>query len=41
MLYAGSQKALTSILTGVAIKVQATDASELTEEVIDAACKKF
>jgi hypothetical protein len=41
MLYAGSKDALTKVFVGVSVKVNATDASEITEEVVKDACKKF
>jgi hypothetical protein len=41
MLYAGSKDALTTALVGIMVKVTATDASELTEQVLQDACKKF
>jgi cofilin len=41
MLYAGSKESLNRAFTGVGIKINATDLSELTEEVVTDACKKF
>ena len=41
MVYAGSKEALHRAFTGVGIKINATDLSELTEEVVTDACKKF
>ena len=41
MIYAGSKASLTSVLVGVAIKIAATDASELTADILDEACRKF
>lgn len=41
MVYAGSKDALTRALVGVSTKISATDLSELTEDVIIEACKKF
>ena len=38
MVYAGS-KALSRAFNGVGIKINATDLSELTEEVVNDACK--
>ena len=40
MLYAGSKDALGRVLVG-AIKIDATDPSELTEEIVLEACRKF
>ena len=41
MLYAGSSAALTEVLTGVATKITATDRSEISEAILNDACKKF
>lgn len=41
MIYAGSKDALTRSLVGVSTKISATDLSELTEDIIKEACKKF
>mmetsp|Transcript_14503 Transcript_14503/g.13108 ORF Transcript_14503/g.13108 Transcript_14503/m.13108 type:complete len:139 (+) Transcript_14503:35-451(+) len=41
MLYAGSKDALTRAFVGVSTKVAATDLSELTEQIVIDACKKF
>ncbi len=41
MVYAGSKEALNRAFNGVGIKINATDLSELTEEVVNDACKKF
>jgi cofilin len=41
MLYAGSKEAFTRVLVGVATKITATDSSELTEDIVKDACKKF
>ena len=41
MLYAGSKEALSRVLEGVSVKINATDLSELTEEILMDACKKF
>jgi cofilin len=41
MLYAGSKDSLTRALEGVSTKVQATDLSELTEEILAEACRRF
>ena len=41
MVYAGSKEALHRAFTGVGTKINATDLSELTEEVVTDACKKF
>ena len=41
MVYAGSKDALTRALVGVSTKISATDLSELTEDVITEACRKF
>jgi hypothetical protein len=41
MLYAGSKDALTRVQVGVATKITATDNSELTEDIVKDACKKF
>ena len=41
MVYAGSKDALTRALVGVGVKVTATDRSELTEQIVIDACKKF
>lgn len=41
MLYAGSKDALGRVLVGVSVKINATDFSELTEEVVVEACRKF
>jgi cofilin len=39
MLYAGSKDALDRVLVGVSTRINATDTSELTEEL--EACRKF
>lgn len=41
MVYAGSKDALTRALVGVSTKISATDLSELTEQIVLDACKKF
>ena len=41
MVYAGSKDALTRALVGVSTKISASDLSELTEDVVVEACKKF
>ena len=41
MVYAGSKDALTRALVGVSTKISATDLSELTEDIIVEACRKF
>lgn len=41
MIYAGSKDALTKALVGIAVKVHATDLSEVTEDVVADACRKF
>ena len=41
MLYAGSKDACTRAFEGVATKVQATDHSELTEDILADACRRF
>ena len=41
MVYAGSKDALTRAFVGISVKVTATDASELTEQIVIDACKKF
>eukprot|EP01035_Chromulina_nebulosa_P022674 gene22674-29358_t len=41
MLYAGSKDALTRAFVGVSTKVAATDLSELTEQIVIDACRKF
>eukprot|EP01038_Epipyxis_sp_PR26KG_P006115 gene6115-8430_t len=41
MIYAGSKDALSKVIVGVSVKINATDLSELTEEVLQDACKKF
>ena len=41
MIYAGSKDALSRALVGVSVKVTATDMSELTEEILVEACRKF
>ena len=41
MVYAGSKDAMSRAMVGVATKVNATDMSELTKEVLVDACKKF
>jgi hypothetical protein len=41
MVYAGSKAALADVFVGVAVKVNATDSSELTWEIMVDACKKF
>ena len=41
MLYAGSKDAVTRAFVGVATKVTATDLSELTEELVSDAARKF
>jgi len=41
MVYAGSKDALTRALVGISVKVTATDLSELTEQALVEACKKF
>ncbi len=41
MVYAGSKDALNRVFVGVSVKVNATDLSEVTEEIARDACKKF
>lgn len=41
MVYAGSKEAITRVCVGVSVKVTATDMSELTEEIVQEACRKF
>ena len=41
MVYAGSKDALTRALVGVSTKISASDLSELTQEIVVEACKKF
>lgn len=41
MVYAGSKDALTKVLVGVAVKITATDLSEVTETLVQDACRKF
>lgn len=41
MIFAGSKDALTRAFVGVGTKVSATDMSEITEEILIEACKKF
>lgn len=41
MLYAGSKAAILQVLTGVAVKINATDRSEVTKDIIDGECRKF
>jgi cofilin len=41
MLYAGSKDALGRVLVGVSTRINATDTSELTEEIVLEACRKF
>lgn len=41
MVYAGSKDAVNRALTGIMVKLNVTDFSELTEEALVAECKKF
>jgi hypothetical protein len=41
MVYAGSKDALTSALVGIMVKIQATDASELTEQRVQDECTRY
>jgi len=41
MLYAGSKDALSSALVGIMVKLQATDASELTEQRVKDECTRY
>lgn len=41
MVYAGSKDALTRVLVGISVKLTATDLSELTETIVQDACRKF
>lgn len=41
MVYAGSKDALTRAFVGVSAKITATDRSELTEDIVVDACRKF
>jgi hypothetical protein len=41
MVYAGSKDALSSALIGIMVKIQATDASELSEAKLLTECTKF
>ena len=41
MVYAGSKDALLRVLVGISVKLTATDLSELTETIVQDACKKL
>lgn len=41
MVYAGSKDALTKVFVGVAVKITATDLSEISESIAQDACRKF
>ncbi len=41
MVYASTKDAVVRALTGIMVKFHATDLSEVTEEALDAECKKF
>lgn len=41
MVYAGSKDALSRAFVGVSVKVSATDASEISLEIIEEQCKRF
>jgi hypothetical protein len=41
MVYAGSKDALTRVLVGISVKITATDFSELTEAIVQDACRKL
>ena len=41
MLYAGSKDALLKVLVGISVKVNATDMSEISEKIVQDACRKF
>ncbi|RYG65544.1 hypothetical protein EON64_11700 [archaeon] len=41
MVYAGSKDAFSKLLEGTSVKLQCTDRSELTEEAIHEACRRF
>ena len=41
MVYASSKDALTSVLVGVMVKVNASDLSELTETIVKEKCTQF
>ena len=41
MVYAGSKDAVNRALTGIMVKLNVTDVSELTEKALVAECKKF
>ena len=41
MVYAGSKAALDRVFVGVSTKITAVDMSDLTEEKVQEACRKF
>ena len=41
MLYAGSKDAIIRAFSGISVKINATDFSEVSEEAVVEACKKF
>jgi hypothetical protein len=41
MVYAGSKDALTRVLVGISVKLNATDRSECTLAIVEDACRKF
>ena len=41
MLYSGSKGSISDALVGVTVKINATDRSELSRPILDAACAKF
>jgi hypothetical protein len=41
MVYAGSKTSFGNATSGVMVKLNPTDMSEFTEEIIQDACKKF
>jgi hypothetical protein len=41
MVYSGSKDAISRVLVGIAVKINATDMSELTESIVQDACRKF
>jgi hypothetical protein len=41
MVYAGSKDALGRALVGISVKINATDMSELTFDILADACRKF
>jgi len=41
MIYAGSKDAISSALVGIMVKIQATDASELTKDTVNEQCIRY